>query len=260
MSIVTIALPGLEVFGRPIDGTRPDGVYLGPDGFEGWDDGPEMRRETLQRAQAAGDFEAKGYPDARIVSLSGIAISGSEERTRYWGTRVTGVLNSGGMGAITVRRGNSWQFGRAGLVRSSFVTRPRARHVADWQMQLWLPNPFKYGEERQMTADSQGFASVQHWGNAEASPRLVVRGNAERWRVTGKDGSSVLVVRPLRPGETHAYDLRTGVLTIDGAPAPAGSLDEADTWVVPPARAIGHQLYVGTGTGTLDVFTRDTYL
>ena len=260
MSILSIGLPGLEVLGRPLDGGRPDGVYLGPDGFEGWDDSPDMRRETVQRVAAAGDFNATGYPDARVVSLSGVIVSPSEDRTQYWGERLTGVLSTGSTERITVRRGDTVRFSPGGLVKTKVVTRARARHIADWQMQLWFPDPRKYGAQNHVPGDAVGFAVVSHYGNTDASSRLVVAGTSERWRVTGPGGRSVLVTRALQAGKPHIYDLRTGRLTIDGVPAPAGSMDEADTWTVPAGVQANYQLYVGTGDATLDVYTRDTYI
>ncbi|WIB25432.1 hypothetical protein [Curtobacterium sp. MCSS17_015] len=259
MSILTITLPGLEVLGRPLDGSPPDGVYLGPDGFEGWDDTPDMRRETVQRVAAAGDFDATGYADARVVSLSGLIVSPSEARTQYWTERLTGVLSGGTTEKITVRRNGTVRFASGGLVKTKVVTRARARHVADWQMQLWFPNPFKYGDENHVQSDDVGFAVVSHYGNAAASPLLVVTGSAPGWDVAAR-GMRVSVTRALQPGQKHVYDLRTGLLTINGSPAPAGSLDEADTWTVPAGDAIGHRLQVGSGTGTLDVYTPDTYI
>lgn len=256
---MTVALPGLEILGRPLDGARPDGVYLGPGGFSGWDDGVEMRRETVQRVAAAGDFDATGYPDARIVSLSGVIASPSEERTQYWMDRLTGVLNDGSMGRITVGRADVTRFATAGLVRTTAEARKHAPSRADWQMQLWCPNPRKYGHLNQEVSANDGSFITTHRGNARALTRFVVAGTGDRWRITGPGGRSILVTQALRSGSPHEYDMLTGQLRVGGV-LTYGGVETADTWSIPQARTLNHTLSVQGGSATATAYTFDTYL
>jgi hypothetical protein len=260
MTVTSISLPRLEVLGRPLDAARPDGVYLGPDGFEGWHDGPDMRREVVQRVAAAGDFDARGYPDARVLSLSGVIVSPSEKRTQYWRERLTGVLNDGGSDRVTVRENDTVRFADAGLVKTKVVTRPRARHVADWQMQLWCPDPQKYGELRTAKANGGDFCDVEHWGNAPATSVLRVDGSdANGYVLLGPTGRRIEVNTPLTAGIPHEVDLATGQLRVGGT-VRYGALGQVDLWTTYPGKTVSVGLSNTDSSNRLTVTTLDTYL
>ena len=260
MTVTSITLPRLEVLGRPLDAARPDGVYLGPVGFEGWHDGPDMRRETVQRVAAAGDYDARGYPDARVVSLSGVIVSPSEERTQYWRERLTGVLNDGQTDRMTVRENGTVRFAEAGLVKTKVVTRARARHVADWQMQLWCPDPQKFGELRTAGADGGSFCDVQHWGNAPATSVFTMTGSDDNgYLILGPSGRRVEVNAPLVRGVPHEFDLATGQLRVGGV-VTYGALGQVDLWTTYPGKAVSVGMSNTDSSNRLGVETYDTYL
>lgn len=255
----------IDVAGFTIWGERPRRVsapvFLSTDGFTGWDDTPDLRRNSIDRANASGEFDAPGYYTARTASLSGFVVTDSARETAAIGRRMRGLLTDGEMGRITVERDDVTEFADGRLAsRTKFDVHGNDPTVADWQMQFWFPDPRKYGALNHEVSGAGGALITRHYGNARASTRFVVTGTGPRWRITGPGGRSVAIATPLVAGHPHEYDMLTGQLRIDGV-LQYGAVETADSWSVPSGRILNHTLSVGTGgDARADAYTYDTYV
>jgi hypothetical protein len=252
----------IDVAGFTIWGQRnrvaPSPVFITEDGFTGWDDTPDMRRSSIDRPNAHGEFDAVGYLTARTASFSGHVVTGSALETAALGQRMRGLLSDGSLGRVTVQRDDHTEWADGRLASSTkFTVHGSDPTVADWQMQFWFPDPRKYGAMNHETSSS-GALVTRHFGNTRASTRFVVSGDAERWRITGPGDRSVLVTQRLYPGHPHVYDMATGQLVIEGV-VQYGGVEVADSWTVPAGRQLNHTLSA-TGSATAEAFTYDTYV
>ena len=249
-----VNVAGLDFFGD----AGP--FLLGPDGFEGWDEGVDMRLEKTGRPQAHGSFDLPGFQESRVVSLSGNVLADSPAQLSYLKERLLGVLAGGQSGRIQVARpwGTQWANCRLGA-RTRFTERG-GKDSATFQMQLWCPDPRKFGELRTYVASVGSNVTAFHRGNYDAVPRLVVAGSMPGGYVLTLRGQVFVVTEPLLSGQPHSIDYGDGRLRIGGSIV-HGGLGYGFTPLVPPgnvtALAIAPRT-TGTATATLTLF--DTYI
>jgi hypothetical protein len=259
--ILRIDVAGLPIFGRPATGRTPSGLYLGPDGFTGWTGGPSMRRDVVQRVLAAGDFDAPGNLDSRTATFSGVCVTPSAGETDALGDRLTGLLADGRSGQVTVQATSKSQYGQARRAgETQFDVRGRTPRIADWQLQLWFPDPRKFGEFRLFPASAGATVGVSHRGNFGASPVVDIAGAMPGgYTLFGPAGKTYAVTAPVTASAPHQIDLHTGLLRIAGATR-YGVTTSADTWVIPPGQVVSHRLVPASGTGSFVVGVPDTYI
>jgi hypothetical protein len=238
------------------------GFFIGPDGFDGWDDGVDVRRDEILRAGAHGSFSAAGFRAARTVTLKGTCISQSAVETRSLGRRLTGLLAAGGPGRVQVDYGDGDVLFAEGFLTATpqFAVRGYDQTLADWQLQLWFPNPRKYGKLTDLRVTGPGEAQpIYHRGNFLAAPKMIVRGSMSGYRIEGP-GSTYVVGRPVIDSAPHVIDNATGLLTIGGI-VQFGAITSGTGWVIAPGtQPVTHKLVPLSGTGTLETRIRDTYI
>ena len=254
----------IDVAGFTIWGERPRRipapVFLERGGFTGWDDTPDLRRESNDRVNAHGVFDAAGYYTARTASFSGQVVTDSARETAAIGRRMRGLLADGGSGRVTVQRDDitEWAIGR--LASSTKFTIDGADPtVAAWQMQFWFPDPRKYGSIQSFGPGTS--VTAQHYGNTFAFPRLTVSGSDPAgYTVTGTNGRTWRVTLPLVTQFPHTIDMATGLLTANGS-IRTGVTPRADIWRAAPGRPVT-QSVVGASGGSvsLQVAVTDTYV
>jgi len=262
-SILSIDVAGLRIFGRA-DPLQPHGLFLGPDGFTGWDDGVDMRRDDAPRPSAAGSFPETGFLGTRTIVLGGTAFAASPQELMHLGRRFRGVLASGTTGRVSLSRHGSTEWARAALAagaRPLFAIRGRTPQVADWQLTLWCPDPRKFGDRTPLRTTGPGETQpIYHRGNYPAAPQLIVRGNMPNgYRVEGP-GFTYVVARAVTPEAPHRIDNATGLLSIGGA-VQLNAITSGTGWVIAPDTApVTHKLLPVTGTGTLETELYSTYI
>ena len=251
-----VTVEGVEMFGRPAEGSAPDGIYLTSDGFSGWDSGTDVRRDEVVIPQGHGSFDSPGFRASRVVSLAGVIVSPTEERTELLGLRLTGLLADGGLGRVVVeRKRHMWADARL-----SAATKCEARGatpwIADWQMQLWFPDPRRYGATRVFGSGEKAY----HYGNFPASPRITVLGNMPNgYTINGPFSTQYTVTAAVTPTVGHVIDMATGLLRVNGDVV-YGAVTRGDNWTVPPGQSAIATLVPVSGTGTLRVEVVDTYV
>jgi hypothetical protein len=256
----------IDVDGFTIWGERqrnaPSPVFLNADGFTGWDDTPDMRRDSIARVNAHGEFDAAGYLSARTASFSGHVVTESAAETAALGRRLRGLLSFGQMGRVTVHRDDvvEWSDGR--LASSTKFTQHGADPTtADWQLQLWFPDPHKYGNVNvSETVSGDDLGTIRHYGNTWATSTLTITGqDADGYIIVGPGGRRIDVNVPLTAGVPHTLDTGTGLLRVGGAVTYA-ALGRAELWRTAPGKTTTFGIG-GTGSGTkISAHTLDTYI
>lgn len=236
---------------------RPRGLYFGPGGFTGWDDGVTMRSETVSRPQAHGDFDTPGYLSGRLVPMKGTCFADSPQDLEEWRDLFTGHGADGGKFVVSVERNGRTLFGTA---RQAAGTTPTFEDVgtgrrANWATTWWFADPLKYGEAFNFPPGQTVIA--EHRGNFPAQPRLRVSGaSAGGYTITGPGGRQIVITRALAAGQPHTFDTATGRLTVGGSRV-LGGIARADLFALPPSSATS--ISVSNGL-TLEVLGNQTYL
>ncbi len=256
--MLRIRVGGVTILGRP-DGSssKPKGLFVGPDGFAGWDDGPDLRREAVDRPGQHGQFDMPVFNGSRVVSIDGHALAWSESELGHLRDLIMGLGAFGDLLRLTVdhqgstrwadvRRGAKPTFQDAGIRFGLLRARFAIHFVA--------PNPRKFGETREFPAGAAAF----HYGNFPASPEIVVTGpKAGGYTITGPGGRQYVVTQALASGQTHRIDMSTGWLYLNGA-LQSGAVSQARTWAIPPGTSAVHT--ITGGTGSMAVRLTDTFM
>jgi hypothetical protein len=250
---VTIA--GLDFYGQ-----GSDGFIISPDGFSGWDDGVDMRLENTARPGAHGSFNLPVFQDARTVSISGNAFADSGRELDALSDRFTGLLAGGQVGRIQVEKRGVGRWTDCRLAAKPMFTEVGGQDCASFQIQVWCPDPRKFGESKTIAVDTGSPISVFHRGNYNAMPSFIVRGDMPGgWTLT-VNGWNYTVTKPLVSGAPHRVDYNNGRLYVNGTLS-QGNLGNTNTTPIPPGQSVGVGLYpVTTGTGSADMTITDTYI
>lgn len=248
---VTVNVGGLTLHR---DSNESSGFFINGDGFEGWDDGVDMRRDRVDRPGSHGAYDTAGYLDARVVSLSGRCHSKSYAESVENGLRFTGVLADGGSDVVSVERKSGVQWARGRLAaKSKWSVLSENTCLADWQMQLWFANPRKFGGENQAFG---GFPSF-HRGNFPAPPVHRVEGVLPAgYTIFGPAGKQYVVSRNVPAGEVHTIDMADGLLRINGV-VTFGYVTRGDTWTVQPGEQFA---FTANNNAVLSTVTTDTFI
>lgn len=256
--MLRIRLGGTTILGRPDElAPRVEGLFVGPDGFEGWDDGPDVRRESVDRPGMHGEFDLPVYSASRVISVDGHALAWSADELGHLRNEIMGLGAFGQKLRMTVdhqgtelwadvRRGAKPSFRDAGI--------RHGMHRATFAVHFVAVDPRKYGTVRDFTTGQAAY----HYGNFPATPELIVTGpKAAGYTVTGPGGRQYIVTSPLASGQTDRIDLMTGWLYRDGVLL-SGAISQAQVWALQPGGpGTVHTITGGTG---LTVRVTDTFM
>lgn len=230
--MLRIDADGVEILGRPRGGGWPiDGLYVGRDGFNGWDDGGgEVRREAVPRPAAVGEFDLPVYEGAMVFSIDGHALCRDEFTLARLRDRFTGIGDGGRRFVVSVehqgrtlwtwaRRAAKPTFRDAGIVHGMRRATIMAQFVA--------PIPRKYGDVVDFPA---GRAAV-HRGNTAATPRLMIGPGAGGYTVTGPQGRVIVVATA--PADAHYIDFASGGLFTASGVRQTGAITIYQPWSIP---------------------------
>lgn len=236
-----------------------DGFVIDADGFTGWDDGVDVRREVHDIPRGHGAFDLPGYLEPRVFAAKGLCYADTPERLEWWRGVLTGLLADGGSGRVVVEnRGlTTWADARL-ATRSEFTKIPGGATMARYRVQFWAADPRKYGQTR--TYGPATIVAASHFGNFPAAPLLTVTGAMPSgYTIGGPDGRTFVVSQALTSGHTHRIDMRTGRLTLDGV-LQVGAVSVGQTWGIPGGASVTHTLTPVSGTGTITVSVLDTFI
>ncbi|GAA2230268.1 phage tail family protein [Herbiconiux moechotypicola] len=208
---------GLRFVGTPARTPDPQ-LVIGPGGYDGWEGGTELVRETIKFPRAAGGYALPGTVDSRMIRLGGVAVAASPEALRRLGDRLSAALIDGSYTKLAVTHGGATRWALVGLAATTrFVTRGESSTEADWQIQLFAPDPRKYGVRRAPVALSAVPSRVKQEGSVPGPAVVRVTGTStDNYGIHGPGGRSIIVSRPLAAGDVHEVDVETGALTVNG--------------------------------------------
>lgn len=241
------------VRGRPDDG-ETTGLFVAPDGFTGWDDGAEVRRDAIVRPGAHGEFDVPSFLGARVVGVDGWALAAHQEELGLQRSIITGMGATGGRIKLNVEHQgeNLWAWARIGAktqFRDAGVRRGRVR--ARWLWQMVCADPRKYGAADRYASGEEAL----NRGNFPATPVFTVSGDRPGgYTINGPAGRSVVVTRPLVAGIPHTYDMRTRQLSVGGVVV-FGGVAQASRWGVPGGGGVVHTVTPGLNLSTLVINT-----
>lgn len=229
-----------------------------PQGLSGWFGGTSMRRENVERPLAHGAFDARGYQSARLVTVQGNILASSYQQMQAMKARLTGLLADGQDAVMSVDDGHTMT---TATVRLASLSGPdeTSDDTASFQLQLWAPDPRRYGERRSF----QGGVTVTPWhrGNFAAVPRIVVESGFEGGFWLDYAGRVFEVSRRTWWSEAPIeVDMATGWVW-QGGSLLRGVITRAETFTIPPAANEPLRLFgIGAGSGRVRVELTDTYI
>ncbi|WP_404474851.1 hypothetical protein [Microbacterium aerolatum] len=246
----------MQILSRPDDGpSRVEGLFVGPDGFNGWDDGVDVRRESVDRPGQHGEFDLPVFNGSRVISVDGHALAWSEYELGQLRNRVMGVGADGGRQVIsvehqgdtlhaTVRRGSKPTFVDSGI--------RHGMHRARFALFLVAADPRKYGDVHEFPA---GQVAINR-GNFPATPRLMVGAGSGGYTVTGPNGRQVVV--GTAPAGAHYIDFVSGGLFTAAGVRQVGAITVYQPWTIPPG--VPGVTATISGSRTLTQRVTDTYI
>lgn len=255
MRYTSVNVAGLHISG----GTGK--IVLAPPGLDGWDDGVDIRRTASDRTNAHGSHDAPGYLDSRVISIPGRVLADSAAECENIGMRITGLLAGGQAGRIAVagETGTQWANGR--LSARTRFTPDFSRRNATFQIQLWSPDPRKFGEEHTFVMNSGTAYPVFHRGNFPATPKYAITGSMPGGYTLHVMGTYFTVGHPLVTGKPHTIDFRDGRLYVGGSPVVGGVSAAGNLTQVNPGVAITAGIEpTTTGTAVATMKLLDTFI
>lgn len=251
MGDLRVTVNGLDFYGDR-------GPFLiEPGGFTGWDEGVSVRSENVSRPGAHGAYDMPVFLDSRTPSLSGNVLADSPAQLATLRKRLTGLLAAGQLGRIQVARpwGTEWADCRlAG--QTKFLERG-GTSTASFQLQLWCPNPRKYGDTNTFTFTGTG--ELFQYGNFQASPVFTISGDAPLgYTINGEHGEEYKVTTPLVPGAPHTINFANARLRI-GSTLTSNGNGAADVWDT-AAGSVSRYILSSAGTVSATATVTDTFI
>lgn len=257
-----IRYAGLEIFDYPRDMSRVRGLFIQPDGFQGWDGLPAGRRESLARAVQHGEHDAPVYLPSRTVTIDGWIIAPTEYELDNESDRLTGAGATGDSIVVSIEhRGKSlWAKGRRILGEADDQGIRHGAHLrSQFQVQFVFADPRKYGNVNHLPGDTlvpknpdavATSISVFHRGNFPAYPVIVIPAAPAAYTVSA--GGKTFTVTGATAGGTHEVRLRSGRVYRSGVEMPG--VGRGDLWAVPSGAAMMHTLSVAGRVEITDTF------
>jgi hypothetical protein len=249
--VLQIDIADRQILSHPRDLARPYGLFLKPDGFQGWTGLANARREELARAVAHGDFDVPVFLGSRVVTIDGWAIGESRADLQHRKDVLAGLLGTGReVTRVTQDQESRWAYSRVVLADpEEAVRRIRRGVVSSFQVQLVLADPRKYGDVNPFP--SRGVpVPVGHKGNFPAFPEFTFENPPSSYSITSPGGT--FVVTGATAGGTHVVNLRNGRVYRDGVEM--FDVGRGDLWAVPAGVPWPHTTSAGCMIRIPDTF------
>ncbi|UGS27576.1 hypothetical protein K8F61_05145 [Microbacterium resistens] len=232
--------------------SRPYGLFVRKDGFQGWQGLPAGRREALARAVQHGEFDVPVFLPSRVVTIDGWVIAPSEFELGKLSDSVAGIGATGPRMTVTIEhQGNLRRaYGRRILAECDDKGIRFGRYLrAEFQVQLVFADPRKYGDTAVLPGDrlappspsaTATVVDVFSYGNFPAFPVVEIPNAPAGYTITSSAGT--FTVSGATAGGTHTVDLRNGRVRRNGTEMPG--VGRGDLWAVPPREPMKHTLSV----------------
>ena len=249
--MLEIHVAGREILSHPRDMSRPYGLFIKRDGFQGWQGIPSRRREALARAVAHGEFDTRVYLGSRVVTIDGWALGSSEFELSQLTDSLVGLGGDGQELRVTIEHQGAVR-GADGRVIVAEAEDSGIRSGvlrAEFQLQFVFADPRKYGPVNNLPGDTLNPKNptatatsipVFHYGNFPAFPIVEIPSAPAAYTIVSPGGT--FTVTGATAGGTHAVHLRNGRVYRNGVEMP--SVGRGDLWAVPARASWAHTLSV----------------
>ncbi|MDN3309556.1 hypothetical protein QWJ90_01290 [Microbacterium oryzae] len=223
---------------------RVEGIFVKPNGFQGWEGITDRRREQVARAVEHGDHDVPVYLGARVLTVDVWIIAKTVDMLRTLSQILTGVGADGGRLKVTIdHQGQELHaLGRTLVAEAEDQGVRHGRYLrSSGQLQFVFADPRKYGDVK--TAPETGTATSAlafQYGNFPAHPVIEIPNAPAAWSVTSPGGT--LQVSGAPAGGTHRFDMRTGRLTRNGVDVTDTATVTGAIWAVPVGASWAHTL------------------
>lgn len=210
MTAVIVDFAGRQFASNPSYSGGTFAYPLTKGGFTGWDGGASTRHAQIERPWGHGAFPSRVLRADRLVTLEGLVIGDSPRDLKLQMEFLAALPAEYGRLAVTERGMTRWALAVPNLVECD---RPQATdRMARFRVELWCPEPWKYGDERVFTARFGGSVKARQYGTVPAAPVVRVTGPATGSQVTVKlAGRSMRVLGAIPANDFVEVDCRSGV-------------------------------------------------
>lgn len=224
--------------------------------ISGWLDGVSTRLNHLERPTQHGEFDLPGYLSGRLITISGEIYTANDDEQQLAADRLTGLLADGGFADLVVDHTGRTLEARVQRSGTPVITVDRWGLLAKYELELWAPDPRKYGQLN--TFGPASTVQVFHRGNFPALSTLTITGSsAGGYTMTGPGGRKIIVTRALAASAPHVFEMRTGRLSVGGVRV-LGGVSRADLFAIPPGLPVT-TISVSAGA-QVQVDVKDTFV
>lgn len=258
---------------------------LDPKAWDGWVDGPNIKRDTTARMNAHGEFTEKAYMSARLISFSGTAVATTITKLQEMRDTFLGILADGSYASLKVATKSDTRYATVGLEGSTSWVQ-QSDTSASWKINFYAPDPFIYGPEKKIHLGSSQLTSsggmkyiltypLNFRTNQElnAGDTMINNGNVEAWPVFTISGSYnegftlsdnrdhyVTYLGQVTPQSPVTIDMGRGV-ALQGGIDRSTLLSQRQWFSVPPKTTIRPDFEpLKAGTGWCDIIIKDTWI
>lgn len=236
--MLEIRVGGLVIRGAPRT-PGEQGLFVKPDGFQGWGALPASRRDALARAVQHGEHDVPTYLPARVVTIDGWVLASSENDLAERIDQVTGLGATGDRLTFVVEHLGQTRHALGRRIVAEASDTGSRRHRGEFQIQMVFADPRRYGPLDETPALGATVVVVQR-GNFPGLPVIEVPNAPSSWSVSSPAGTFTVSGAPA--GGTHRVDMATGRVTRNGAYLPG--VGSGPLWAVPNGAAWTHTLSV----------------
>lgn len=231
--MLRIGLAGLTMWGAPYQGLNEPGLYVKPDGLQGWDGLSGSRREQVERALAHGDHDTPTFLPSRVVTIDLHILSRTFAELVHDRARVSALGAPGDRMRLVVEEDGLTQWAECRRITAEAPRVRSARPRGSGQIQVVCADPRKYGEKRALPESGLATSiAVFHYGSFDADPVIEIPSAPSAWSVSSPGGTFAISGAPA--GGTHRLSLRSGTVTRDGVDiTDAVTVVSGDLWAVP---------------------------
>lgn len=248
-----------RINGLVFNGTAATGFVISPDGWKGWDEGADVRRDETNRPTSHGAFDAPGYLSPRVTTIAGHVLAPSSRELRHLCAQLTGLLADGDSGRLVVDTDKGIEWANVRLAARTAVTVNGAtRTDAEFQISFWSADMRKYGAEH-VFGPTSGTVRAYQYGNFPALPVVEITGSLPSGYTVTSQGKTFKVSQPLTSGQTHRLDMRRGWLFRNNV-LQSGAVDVAESFTIPPDVQPQVVFTPASGSGQMTVTVTDTFI
>ncbi|NUL43741.1 hypothetical protein F7P69_00800 [Cellulosimicrobium funkei] len=254
-----------------------------PEAMDGWDNSPDVKRDSTERPQAHGDYSSRGLYTSKMVTLTGHVFVTSPEQMQVARDTFVGALNDGQDHTIAVTKTSGTLYAtmqQGGAVQWLRETDLHARFLVE----LYAADPRMYGGIRTAQAYSEtrddhavkfpltyplsfgkpetvGRAVLSNAGNSPAYPTYTVNAYLPLGFSITTEGRSIVFGGTTFEGSPVVIDTYAGTASVSGLDR-SYQLMKRDWTPIPPRGTLAVEFAPLGGLETAawaDVTYRDTY-